>query len=150
MRYFALVLMAVTGFLAGCASLLLSPVTNETRTVTLVADSKKTITVPAGMVWYDSALPTHGLRFPPSTYVLEAEDADYWYFRSSAPLEFRVFRSGQLVDSRSIPGGIMLAKRFSMLPGAGYIDGEGATKVLVWKLGADFLTREGRDWKKSF
>lgn len=44
----------------------------------------------------------------------------------------------------------MLAKHFSVVPAAGYADGEGAAKVMVWKLGAEFLRLEGRGWKKSF
>jgi hypothetical protein len=43
----------------------------------------------------------------------------------------------------------MLAKRFSMLPGAGYIQHAGQ-KVMVWKLGGDFLQLEGKAWKKNF
>ncbi len=150
MRYLAPILIVTAGFLTGCGTLQLNPVTNETRTVTAVSDAKKTVIVPEGMVWYDSAPPTHGLRFPPGTYTLEAEDADYLYLRSAAPLEVRVFKAGQVVDARNILGGIMIAKHFSMVPGAGYIDGEGATKIMIWKLGNEFLNREGRDWKKTF
>lgn len=150
MRYLTLISLVAACFLSGCGTLQLNPVVNEARTVTSATDAKKTVTVPEGMVWYDSAPPTHGLRFPPGTYVLEAEDADYWYLRAPAPLEFRVFKGGQVVDARNIPGGIMIAKHFSMVPGAGYIDDEGGTKVMIWKLGSDFLNREGRDWKKTF
>lgn len=150
MRYLALAITVTASLLTGCGTLQLNPVTDEVRTVTATTDSGKTVTVPDGMVWYDAAPPTRGLRFPPGTYVLEAEDADYWYLRSPAPLEFRIFKDGTVIDARNIPGGIMIAKRFSMVPGAGYIDGEGATKVMVWKLGSDFLNREGRDWTKTF
>jgi len=150
MRILTIVLIAMPAFLAGCGTLQLNPVTSETRSVQAVADAAKTITVSEGMVWYDGAPPTRGLRFPPGTYVLEAEDADYWYLRSTAPLEFHVFRGGQAVDARNIPGGIMIAKHFSMVPGAGYIEGEGSSKMMIWKLGKDFLNREGRDWKKTF
>jgi hypothetical protein len=150
MRYHTLFLIVAVSLLSGCGTLQLSPVANETRAVTAAIDAKKTVSVPAGMVWYDAAPPTRGLRFPPGTYVLEAEDVDYWYLHSPAPLELRVFRDGQAVDSRNIPGGIMIAKHFSMVPGAAYIDGEGSTKMMIWKLGGDFLNREGRDWKKSF
>jgi hypothetical protein len=31
-----------------------------------------------------------------------------------------------------------------------YIDGEGAGKILIWKLGKDFMGGEGRDWRRSF
>jgi hypothetical protein len=36
------------------------------------------------------------------------------------------------------------------IPAAAYIDDEGATKMMVWKLGQEFLRLEGRDWEKSF
>lgn len=139
----------VAGLLSGCV-LQLNPVTSETHVVTAVTDPTKTVTIPEGMVWYDTAFPTRGLRFPPGTYALEAEDADYWYLRSAATLEMRVFDNGKVTDSRNVPGGIMLAKHFNLVPGAGYIDGEGSTKIMVWKLGNDFLRREGSSWRKTF
>ena len=135
--------------LSGCV-VPMNPTANETRPVMPAADPEKTIIVPEGMVWYDSVLRSRGLRFPPGTYVLEAEDSDYWYFRSGAPLELRIFQGDKIVDGKDLPGGIMLAKHFSMVPGAGYIDGEGKTKVMIWKLGASFLNLEGRSWKKTF
>jgi len=107
--------------------------------------------VPEGMVWYDASPPTRGLRFPAGTYVLEAEDSDYLYFRSPAPLEMRVFKDGKVIDGHDIPGCLMLSKRLiSRIPAAGYIDDGGSSKMMVWKLGRDFLHREGKDWKKSF
>jgi hypothetical protein len=104
------------------------------------------------MVFSDGMAATRAIRFPPGTYVLEAEDSQYWYMRSSTPLEFRIFRDGKAVDGRSIPGGIMIGKaRISMVPAGGYIDGQNASaKVMVWKLGGEFVRREGRNWKKSF
>ena len=134
------------------AAFALDPVTSETRSVRPAADEKKTVTVPEGMVWYDAARATRGLRFPSGTYVLEAEDDEYWYFRSPAPLEFRVFSGREVKDARSIPGGVMLGKKtLKITPAAGYIDGDRrAEKMMIWKLGRDFLRREGKDWRKSF
>jgi hypothetical protein len=149
MRYLTLILITAS-FLVGCGTLQLSPIANETRAVTTSTDARKVIIVEEGMVWFDAAAPTQGLRFPPGTYVVEAEDVDYWYLRSPAPLELRVFEQGKVVDAQSIPGGIMIAKRSSMVPGAGYIDGEGQNKVMIWKLGRDFLDLEGKEWKRSF
>jgi hypothetical protein len=130
----------------------LNPVTSESRSVRAAADEKKTITVPEGMVWYDAARATRGLRFPPGTYALEAEDDEYWYFRAPSPLEFRVFSGREVKDGRFIPGGIMLGKRtIKLVPAAGYIDGERKDeKTMVWKLGRDFQRREKKDWRKSF
>ena len=84
-------------------------------------------------------------------YSLEAEDADYWYFRSSAPLEFRRFEHGRPTEEHSNPGGLMLGKRsLRMVPAGAYIEGDGTSKIMVWKLGGDFLAMEGRQWRKSF
>ena len=102
------------------------------------------------MVFYDPS-ETHGLRFPAGRYALEAEDAEFWYLRSTDPLEFRVFKDGAAVDERRIPGGIMIPKQLNLqLAGAAYIDGEGTAKVMVWRLGGEFLRQEGRYWTKSF
>ena len=150
MRYLALLSLATTMLFAGCGAVQLNAITNESRAVHVFVDAAKTVTVPEGMVWYDSPQRGHGLRFPRGRYTLEAEDSDYWYFRSPAPLEFRDFDRGQPANTRNVPGGLMLAKHFSMLPGAGYIEGEGATKVMVWKLGGDFLQLEGKYWSKNF
>jgi hypothetical protein len=111
---------------------------------------QETFTVIEGMVFYDASPATRGLRFPPGVFALEAEDGDYLYLRSPAPLEFHVFKDGKAVDSRNIPGGIMVAKHFSLVPAAGYIDTEGTKKMGVWKLGGEFLRIEGKYWKKSF
>lgn len=141
----------LSALLIGCGVLPpLDPVASEERTVRSASDTSRTITVPEGMVWYNVGQ-TRGLRFPPGTYVLEAEDDSYWYFHASSPLEFRVFNGGNVTDAQNIPGGIMLGKvSLSMVPAGGYIDAEGSKKMQVWKLGSDFLRREGRDWKKSF
>ena len=36
------------------------------------------------------------------------------------------------------------------VPAAGYIDGQESSRILIWKLGKEFLSREGKDWRKSF
>ncbi|MDR0901433.1 MAG: hypothetical protein LBM92_01530 [Opitutaceae bacterium] len=152
MRAPAIALLVFFALLTGCGTLPgnFNPVTFETRAVRVATDATKTVSVPKGMIWHDQTPPTRGLRFPPGTYVLEAEDADYWYLRSAAPLEFRVFEGRQMTEGRNVSGGIMIAKHFSTVPGAAYTDGEGSTKVMVWKLGKDFLNREGSVWKKTF
>lgn len=145
-----LIVVGLPVFLAGCGLQQLHPVTHELRSVTRPAVRGKSITVSEGMVWYDSPRRDRGIRFPPGRYELEAEDDDYWYFRSPEPLEFRDFDNGQMVSARNIPGGLMVAKGFNTLPGGGYIDGDGGTKTLVWKLGRSFLRFEGAVWKKNF
>ena len=66
------------------------------------------------------------------------------------PLEMRVLKEGKIVDGRDVPGGIMLSKKLlNRIPAGGYIDDKGSLKMLVWKLGRDFLRREGKDWSKS-
>lgn len=123
----------------------------EHHTVRTASDASKTITVIDGMVFYDSLARNKAIRFPPGTYVLEAEDDSYWYFRAPAPLEFRVFRSRRLTDGRDIPGGLMLGKSIvRLVPAGGYIDSERADKLLVRKLGGEFISLQGKYWTKSF
>jgi hypothetical protein len=82
--------------LAGCGALPpLDSTANEVRTIRPTADTSKTVSVPEGMVWYSTASRSSGLRFPPGTYALEAEDDDYLYFRAPSPLEFRSFLNGR-------------------------------------------------------
>jgi len=103
-----------------------------------------------GMV-FAGPLMDRGVRFPGGVYVLEAEDADYWYFRAPAPIEFRILRGGQPVDGRDIPGGIMLSKSFSMVPAAGYVESvDDAHRTMAWRLGGEFMRVKGRSWKVFF
>jgi hypothetical protein len=150
MRYINFFSLIASMLLAGCGAVQLNPITSESRAVHATADMTKVVTVPEGMLWYDSPQRTHALRFPPGRYTLEAEDNEYWYFRSPDPLEFRDFEKGQTTNTRNLRGGLMLAKHFSMLPGAGYIEGENTAKVMVWKLGQDFARLEHKGWSKNF
>ena len=138
--------------LTGCGTLPpLDSTANEIRIIRPASDPSRTVTVPEGMVWYATASRSSGLRFPSGTYALEAEDDDYWYFRSPSPLEFRSFANGKPNEEHTRLGGLMLGKRsLRLVPGAGYVDADGSSKAMVWKLGGDFLAMEGRQWRKSF
>jgi hypothetical protein len=128
-----------------------NPLTQESREVEITNDPDKTVTVFEGMVWYNSRRPTHGLRMPAGTYVLEAEDKNYLYFRSEAPLEMRTFKNGKVVDGRNLKGGVMLNEKWlSRIPAACYIDEGESSKLMIWKLGKSFIRREGKDWEKNF
>jgi hypothetical protein len=136
--------------LVGCGGLELNPSVNEPRTVRPEQDPSKTLTVVHEMVWQDKSRATREIRFPAATYFLEAEDADYWYMRSPAPLILREFKKGVQTESRNIRGGITIGKYTTRsVPAAGYIDGQESSRILIWKLGKDFLSREGKDWRKS-
>jgi hypothetical protein len=151
MKYTTILLAIASMLFGGCGTLRLNPVTNESRIVTNTSDSTKLLTVLEGMVWYDSSSPSHGLRFPPGVYKLEAEDFDYWYLRSPVPLEFHIFKDGKMTDGRNIGGGIMIGKNLSnLVPAAGYVDGDEKSKVMIWKLGKGFIQREGGIWTRNF
>ncbi len=146
---------AIAVWITACGALgpIASPVASEARVVSATTDTAKTLTVKDGLVFYDGANASHGIRFPPGTYALEAQDASYWYLRAPGPLERREFNSGKVSDSRTFPGGIMIGKsmvKTLTLPAAGYADGENGGKVLIWRLGGEFVRLEGRDWSKSF
>jgi hypothetical protein len=142
---------AALGCLSGCGGLELNPLVNEPRTVHLEQDPSKRLIITNELVWHDKSHAAHELRFPAGTYLLEAEDVDYWYMRAPAPLTMKEFKKGIQIESRSIRGGIAIGKYTTRsVPAAGYIDGQESSRILIWKLGKDFLSREGRDWKKTF
>jgi hypothetical protein len=137
--------------LSACGGLELNPSVNEPRSVHLEQDPSKTLTIVQEMVFGDKSHATREIRFPAGTYALEAEDADYWYMRSPVPLNLRGFNKGVQTESRNIRGGIAIGKYTTRsVPAAGYIDGQESSRILIWKLGKDFLSREGKDWRKSF
>ena len=150
LRHFFLLLGACAA-LSACGGLELNPIVNEPRTVRFEQDPSKTVTVIHDLVWEDKSHATEQVRLPAGIYALEGEDGDYWYMRSSVALELREFKSGGKVESRNLRGGLAVGKySFRAVPGAVYIDGEGTSRVIIWKLGKNFLSREGTDWHKSF
>jgi hypothetical protein len=145
------VVMASLACLSACGGLRLNPVTNERRSVHLEHDPSRTLTVKSDMLWRDGSPPAHELRFPAGIYVLEAEDDEYWYLRGAVPLEYKAFPKRGKMDDRNLQGGIMIGKYlFRAVPAGGYIDDDGSTKILIWKLGSEFINRQGKDWTKSF
>jgi hypothetical protein len=146
-----LLLIASIASLCACGGLALNPLTHERRSVHFELDASKSLTVVRAMTWTDKRHATHQLRFPAGIYTLEAEDADYFYMRSAAPLELSDFHKGGVKESHTLHGGIAIGKiLFRAVPASGYIDGGESSRVLIWTLGKDFLGREGTDWRKSF
>jgi hypothetical protein len=137
--------------LPACAGLELNPLTNEHRVIRAEQDRARTLVVTRDLVLDDRRRASHELHLPPGIYALEGEDEDYWYLRSSSALTMLDFHRGGQTDRHSFHGGIALGKYSTRsVPAAVYIDGEGTAKVLVWKLGKDFMGGEGRDWRRSF
>jgi hypothetical protein len=151
LSYRCVLLGAALACLCACGGIEFNPVVNETRSVHFEHDPSKTLTVIHDMVWNDKSHAAHEITFPAGTYLLEAEDADYWYMRGPAPLGYKEFKKGAPTENRNLRGGIALGKYTTRsVPAAGYIDGQESTRIIIWKLGKDFLGREGRDWTKSF
>ncbi len=137
--------------LPACGGLELNPLTNEHRTIHAERDPARTLIVVHELVLDDRRHAAHELHLPAGTYELEGEDADYWYLRSGSALLMLDVHRGGPSDRHSLRGGIALGKYSTRsVPAAVYIDGEGSGKVLVWKLGKDFMGGEGRDWRRSF
>ena len=144
-------LLAISAGLCACGGIELNPFVNERRTIRLEQDPSKTVTVARDLVWDDKSRPAHELRMPAGVYALEGEDEEYWYMRSGVPLELRDFKKDSKPESRHLRGGLAVGKySFRSVPGAAYIDGEGTSRVIIWKLGKNFLGGEGKDWRKSF
>ena len=88
---------------------------------------------------------------PQGTYVLEAEDSDYYYFLAPASIEMRVLAKGVPLEHWEVPGGVALAKSpLRLLSPATYIEIEGAQKLFVMKLGSDFLRMRDKQWMQSY
>lgn len=139
---------AALSCVGGCGGLELSPVVNEPRTVHLEQDPSKRLIVINEMLWHDKS---QELWLPAGTYSFEAEDADYWYLRAPTPLTMREIKKGAPTQSRNLRGGVAIGKYTTRsVPAAAYIDGLESQRILIWKLGKDFLSREGKDWRKSF
>ncbi|HEY4952978.1 MAG TPA: hypothetical protein VII71_06295 [Verrucomicrobiae bacterium] len=147
--FFLLIIAAA--FINGCA-LPMSPVTNESRTVSPLSNQTKSVTFKEAMVWYDSAFaPTSGIRFSGGTYRLEAEDNDYFYFQAPRQIEYRTIQNGNVTNDHFSPGGLFFKKAaFNFVPAGAYISSDNQMKILTWKLGANFLDMEGSKWTKNF
>ena len=149
-------ILLVAGLLAGsvsCALIRLDPVTDEEFDVTPVSDPSRTVTFLEPMVWSNAPQyrATKGVRLLNGTYVLEAENDDFLYFRAPAPVEMRVLEKGVPVDGRDFEGGLALSKAFvAMAPAAAYVSISERRKMHVMRMGNDFLQLEGRVWEKSF
>jgi hypothetical protein len=135
----------------GCGGLELNPLNSEHRVIRAEQDTSKSLTVSRDLVLHDKRRPSHEIRLPSGVYALEGEDEEYWYLRSAIPLRMVDFHHGEETDKHSLHGGIALGKYSTRsVPAAVYIDGEGTAKVLIWKLGREFMSGEGRDWRRSF
>ena len=132
---------------------MLSPEQSEDRVVTVVQGKSSVLTLAEPMVFLDivSGLPaTKGVRFPSGEYDLEAEDADYLYYRAPDRIEYRVFQSGQVKAQRFMPGGIYFSKALiTLVPAGAYLSSDGTNKTLLWKLGAEFTHLEGTKWTRT-
>jgi hypothetical protein len=144
-------LIIVAAFINGCV-LPMSPVTNESRIVSPLSNQTKSVTFKEPMVWYDSSFsPTRGIRFPDGTYLLEAEDNDYFYFQAPSQIEYRTMQNGNVTDDHYSSGGLFFKKAaFNLVPAGAYISTDNQTKILTWKLGGNFLNMEGSKWTKNF
>lgn len=135
-----------------CSLLRLDPVTAEQRKVAPLTDESKTVTLTEPIVWLNA--PAHraskGLRLPQGLYSLEAEDEDYLYFRAPAPIEMRVLQDGRPVEGPDVAGGLALGRALLPVSPAAYIDADAHHKMLVMKLGYDFLRMRGKEWERNF
>ena len=156
MRWIFPILISALGLMSCSVLPPFDPMTSENFTVQPATDATKTLTVNGEMVFYSDPSQAHGIRFPPGIYSLEAEDNDYWYFRSPSALEFRDSKNGAVTSARNAPGGIMIPRSFTkslqnLVAGAGYTDGGSpTTRNMVWKLGVEFRHLEGTEWTRSF
>ncbi len=121
----------------------------ESRTVKEVSDPARSLLISEAMIFQDFSK-THGIRFTPGTYRLEAEDDDYFYYRAPDQIEYRVIRNGAPSDGRFMPGGIYFSKALiSLVPAGAYLTNDGTHKTLTWKLGVEFTHLEFSNWTRT-
>ncbi len=149
----AVLLVGLIG-VCGCGGMRLDPTDDQARTITLATDHSQTLTFKTGMVWCYDLSARRCLRLPPGVYTIEGEDAVWRYFRAPEPFDFRFLDKPENDRQRFIAGGVALRKGYDiMLPAEVYIDSDNhiaAEKVLIFKLGNDFIEMEGGRWTKNF
>jgi hypothetical protein len=60
-------------------------------------------------------------------------------------------QNGNVTDDHFSSGGLFFKKAtFNLVPAGAYISTDNQTKILTWKLGANFLDMEGSKWTKNF
>jgi hypothetical protein len=129
----------------------LNPLINEHRVIRAQTDRARMVVVTHELVLDDKRRPAHELHLPAGVYALEGEDEEYWYLRSGSALTLLDLHRGGQTERHNLRGGVALGKYSTRsVPAAVYIDAQGTDKVLVWKLGQDFMGGEGRDWRRSF
>ena len=153
-RWLLAVAVLLTLTTGACAAPRLEPVINEEHLVTPISDPAKIVTVLEPMVWTNAPADeaTKGIRLPAGTYVLEAEDAEYLYFKAPAPIGVKAVQAGEPPDQREIPGGLAIAKAFNLVPAATYVvvGPTLETRTLIFKHGAEFLEVRDKQWTRSF
>ncbi len=117
--------------------------------VSQAADDAKTLFFQQPSVWV-SFRQNRGVRLPQGVYPLEAEDADYLYFRAPGAIEVRA-RNGEQWEGPEFTGGVALARSLLTLPPAVvYVDSGPNLRMHVWKLGGEFMETRGTIWEKRF
>ena len=142
--------------LSGCAYLTEPPNSENGRLVTPIIDSPKRIIVNQPLVYGNQqAVLTKGIGLPVGVYLLEAEDNQYWYFRSAKPLEYRTYQKHKVTEDAYKPGGVYLSKTGfghsePVVAGAYLAALDPSRKMLIWPLGQDFLKGKGSRWTADY
>lgn len=123
-----------------------SPLVNEVHQVKPLGYQIKAAIFNQTLLWYDvEAAPNKTIEFPKGTYFLEAEDANFLYFKAPISPEYREYYDGKITNSGLKTGGLCLAK--SGFSAYAYVLGDTPEeKILVWNLGNRFLKLEGSIW----
>ncbi|MFA5256777.1 MAG: hypothetical protein WC360_01390 [Opitutales bacterium] len=151
-KYFHLLFPLLALIISGCSSVPDQSLINEKRPVTLAESSDLYAVVKLPITYNDDSFdPLRGVLLHPGKYILEAEDAGHWFFRSPVPLNLLMYDFGRIVDGTSIYGGLMISKdAASPRPYCAYVDGDNAAeKVVIWELGKEFAKDRGLKWKLS-
>lgn len=139
--------------IAGCSTSNDPSFIEERRSVSAIISQELYVVVKQPINDTDEVFdPSIGIIFPIGRYVLEAEDAQYWYFRAPKPLKMAVYEFGKTVNGVSIYGGLAISKAGDNTEPKPltYVDDKTRTsKVIVWKNSPVFPTLRGTKWVLS-
>jgi hypothetical protein len=153
-RFLPVLFTATLLTIAGCATdyeqmiqepTIVSPTTSKTLTLLVNKPLNNTD---------DIYNPSEGVIFLIGKYQLEAEDINYWYFRSPKPIVISSFDFGKQTNGTRIYGGIALSKRGDNTQpvACAYTDESTKNKnnkIRIWRMSDDFQKQRGIKWSLS-
>jgi hypothetical protein len=148
-RFLPALALLLAACLLGSACFHFNPVTSLTRPVFPVGELRSSLTVLKTHQFFDSKSKVYSVTIVSGVYVLDAQDEDYWYFRSPVAMQRAIHADGG-ASPDFFPGGIALGKKKDMIfPAAIYKSDGSMDRLVIWRFGGEFMKEEGLLWKRN-